>query len=342
MQEERRDFFKAAALAAAGAGLAAAGRPSQAATETARENRFARRFEIIDFRCRPPIAQQKLLFDMKLGRLKWKNKFNVIPAQATSPSMYEVGTEKGLRLLRQEMDEAGVDRIVVPGRKLERLPEAVRNLSGIESINVGDELLLDLSKKFGGRAIGLHGIDVADPKRAADEIERAVKDLGLPGVVLEVGYTTLPDGSPIKLDDKRLFPIYEAVTALDAVLMLQSGIYAGFDIGANDWPPLDRVLQRFPEMKVILAHGGYPRVLDALALVSKHPNLYISPDIYCFFPGGRLYVESIPLMPDQFVFGTAYPFAPLKESVELVLQFPLPEDVMAKYLGGNAARLLGL
>jgi len=39
---------------------------------------------IIDFRCRPPIAAQKPLFDLKLGRLKWKNLFNCKPALATA------------------------------------------------------------------------------------------------------------------------------------------------------------------------------------------------------------------------------------------------------------------
>ena len=29
------------------------------------------------------------------------------------------------------------------------------------------------------------------------------------------------------------------------------------------------------------------RLIDALALVTKHPNFYLSPDIYCHFPGGE-------------------------------------------------------
>lgn len=55
---------------------------------------------------------------------------------------------------------------------------------------------------------------------------------------------------------------------------------------------------------------------------SKHPNFYISPDIYCFFPGGELYVNAISKMPDQFIFATAYPLGSFKESVDGSLQFP--------------------
>ena len=298
---------------------------------------------VIDFRCRPPVAAQKLLFDLKLGRLQWKNKFVCAPAQATSPSMFKVGEEEGLDLLRREMDDAGVDVIVMPGRNLANPPKAVLQMSGADKINVTDEMMVALSRKFNNRAIGLHGIDVEQPaEKAVSAIETAIEEHGLAGAVLEIGYSTTQAGQPLKADDPRLYPIYETMVKLDKLLMYMSGIYAGHDIGANDWPPLDRVLQDFPDLKLVLGHGGYPRVLDAIALGVKHPNFYLSPDIYCFFPGGKLYVDAISQLPDQFIFASAYPFGPLKESVELSLQFPLSDAVMEKYMAGNAARLLEL
>jgi predicted TIM-barrel fold metal-dependent hydrolase len=204
-------------------------------------------------------------------------------------------------------------------------------------------MMLDLGRKFYYRAIGLHGIDVEQPvERVVSAIEAAIGNHGLSGAVLEIGYSTTEKGQPLKADDRRLYPIYETMVKLDKLLMYMSGIYAGHDIGANDWPPLDRVLQDFPDLKLVLGHGGYPRVLDALALGVKHPNFYLSPDIYCFFPGGRLYIEAISQLPDQFIFATAYPFGTFRESVALSLQFPLSEEVMEKYMYGNAARLLEL
>ncbi len=299
--------------------------------------------KIIDFRCRPPMAAQKLLFDLKLGRLQWKNKFVCSPSLATSPSMFKVGEEAGLELLLKEMDEAGVDLIVVPGRNLANPPKAVLQMSGTDKINVTDEMMLELGRKFKNRAIGLHGIDVEQPvERTVSAIEAAIANHGLAGAVLEIGYSTTEKGQPLKADDRRLYPIYETMVKLDKLLMYMSGIYAGHDIGANDWPPLDRVLQDFPDLKLVLGHGGYPRVLDALALGVKHPNFYLSPDIYCFFPGGRLYIEAISQLQDQFIFATAYPFGTFRESIALSLQFPLSAEVMEKYMYGNAARLLEL
>jgi predicted TIM-barrel fold metal-dependent hydrolase len=124
--------------------------------------------------------------------------------------------------------------------------------------------------------------------------------------------------------------------------MHQSGIYAGPNIGVNDWAPLDRIMQSFPKLKVLLAHGGYPAVIEACALVTEHPNLYISPDIYCHFSGGKVYVEAIAMLPDQFIYVSANPLGTIKESLDAALQFPLSDDVMQKYLYGNAATFLKL
>jgi len=92
--------------------------------------------------------------------------------------------------------------------------------------------------------------------------------------------------------------------------MHQSGIYAGPDFGANHWTPVDR--------------------------------LYISQDMYNFFPGGELYINSITKLQDQFIFASAYPIAGLKESVDESLKFPLSKDVMQKYMYVNAARPLSI
>jgi uncharacterized protein len=299
-----------------------------------------RRFKIIDFRVRPPLVPFKILFDLKLRRLTWENKFNILPSLATAPSMYKVGEKDGLNLLKKEMDEASVDYVVAPGRNVSVGPKSV-DPTGTQGMVVSDQTLVDLHKSFDNRLFGLHGLDLSLPTdQLVSGLEKAVTKHGLLGAVMEPGYFPAPEGGTLTADHKKLYPLYETVIKLDVLLMHQSGIYAGPDIGANDWAPLDRVMQAFPKLKVVLAHGGYPRVLDALALVTKHPNLYISPDIYCHFPGGRTYVEAMSMLPDQFIYASAYPLGPIRESAELALKFPLSDDVMEKYMFGNAARLL--
>jgi len=58
---------------------------------------------IIDFRVRPPLIPFKILFDLKLRRLTWENKFNILPSCATAPSMYRVGEQEGLSLPKKRL-----------------------------------------------------------------------------------------------------------------------------------------------------------------------------------------------------------------------------------------------
>jgi predicted TIM-barrel fold metal-dependent hydrolase len=295
---------------------------------------------IIDFRVRPPLVPFKILFDLKLRRLTWENKFNLAVGEAVAPSMYKVGEQEGLNLLKKEIDHAGVDYVVAPGRIVSVGPKAVDPTGG-QSMIVSDQTLVDLRKSFNDRLFGLHGLDLSLPTNdLVAGIEDAITKHGLLGAVMEPGYFAAPEGGVLTADHKKLYPVYETLIKLDVFLMHQSGIYAGPDIGVNDWAPLDRVMQAFPQLKVVLAHGGYPRVIDAIALATKHPNFYLSPDIYCHFPGGRLYVEAISMLPDQFIYASAYPLGAIKESAEGALKFPLSDDVMEKYMYGNAARLL--
>ena len=62
---------------------------------------------------------------------------------SNSAARYKVGSEEGLRLLLQEMDEAGVDQIVIPGRKITQLPEVIKGLTDLSEINVSDEMLVE-------------------------------------------------------------------------------------------------------------------------------------------------------------------------------------------------------
>jgi uncharacterized protein len=296
---------------------------------------------VIDFRARPPISEYRNLFTLKLGRLEWKNRYENPVVKAVAPSMRKVGTPESLQLFKDEMKAAHIETVVIPGRNVQRSSKAANNVTQGGPLRIGDDRLLELQKDFDGSAVGLHAINLSAP--IADivaGVERAVRVHKMPGVVAEPGLFPDDDGKYEPIDSKRFYPAYETLVAADAFLMIMTGIYAGPDIGANDMEPVDRLLQDFPTLKVVLAHGGYPRIIDAMALAAKHPNLYLSPDVYNWFPGGRLYVESIPLLPDQFIFASAYPFGPLQESVDLTLQFPLTATVMDNYLTGNAARLL--
>jgi predicted TIM-barrel fold metal-dependent hydrolase len=122
-----------------------------------------------------------------------------------------------------------------------------------------------------------------------------------------------------------------------------TGPLAGSDIGFADPAPIDRVASRFPKLKIVCGHGCWPRVAEMIAVALKHPNVFVSPDVYQFAPGSHLYIEAANgFMADQYLFATAYPVLALKETVERFKALPLNPTALEKALCGNARRLLKL
>jgi predicted TIM-barrel fold metal-dependent hydrolase len=65
--------------------------------------------------------------------------------------------------------------------------------------------------------------------------------------------------------------------------------------------------------------------------------------MYMFMPGGRDYVDAANLpLRDQMLFATGYPGRPLLQSIEECAALPFSPEARAKFMSGNAARLLGL
>ena len=68
--------------------------------------------------------------------------------------------------------------------------------------------------KHPARFRGFAAVPMQDPREAADELERAVKELGFKGALIN-GHTR-----GVYLDDERCLPFWERVAALDAPIYL--------------------------------------------------------------------------------------------------------------------------
>ena len=75
----------------------------------------------------------------------------------------------------------------------------------------------------------------------------------------------------------------------------------------------------------------------------RNENVFVSPDMYTFAPGGGLYVEAANgFMKDQFLFGSSFPFRPMGQGVADFRGLGLSEEALDAALWRNADRLLGL
>lgn len=279
---------------------------------------------IIDFRLRPP---SKGFLDMYLYRNKERTvgmtrQLGLRPAESVlAESMPQCLTE---------MDGAGIRLGVALGRHSNETTRIA---------HVSNDDVAQLVRDYPGRFVGIASVDLTEPRGALEELERAIRGLGLRGLSIEPGMVE----PPMYADDAKLYPLYEHCADLGVPAVLMSGGNAGPDVSYSLPVALDRVARDFPRLDIVAAHGGWPWVVPTLHVAFRRPNVYVSPDMYLLLPGALDYVQAAnTYLQDRFLFGSAYPAASLVDYVDAFAKLPFDANVQPKICRENAARLLGL
>ena len=290
--------------------------------------------KIIDFRLRPPTGPYRTFFTPNVvGTVNRLLGHGVPRSYTISTEPYPQSEDRAIKALIDEMDGVGVRLGVMNGRHSVNRPVPV---------HIEDADLADLSKRTGGRILGMTGVDLDKPMpEILAALDTAVKELGMIGVCLEPGLAR----TPIYADNEQLFPIYEKIVELKVPLLFMSGPLAGPDISHTDPVRFDRVARRYSTMPVILGHGCYPYVNEAIALAFKSEvtglmNVFLSPDVYMFAPGGQAYVEGVNWLPNRFVFASAYSFCGVDTAVRDTLKLAINDAALDAYMYRNAEALL--
>ena len=139
----------------------------------------------------------------------------------------------------KEIDEAGIDAVVVNGRYVGGMPDFCMD----------NDTLAGLQNKYKGRFFGLSQVNLdQDPDKTAQEVERAIKKLGMAGANLEPGYQTVGLGKMGTFTDNPSFwPILEVLNETGAFLLIQTGLFAGTDISFNNPQALGPAAVLIPE-----------------------------------------------------------------------------------------------
>ena len=229
-----------------------------------------------------------------------------------------------------EMDEAGIDRAVVMGRKSAPMYGHVPN-----------EDVAELLSLYPDRFWGFGGVDGTDTAGAMAEIDR-IKAWGFKGVALDNGWYA----EPWYDDDERLDPVYERCTEEGLVVSLTASIYVGPDLDYCHPKHIQRVAKKFPEMKIVVPHAGWPWTTLMCAVAFQCRNVHLIPDCYLNIPnmpGADEYVKAINYYMDRrTLYASSYPVRPLGQSVREFRALPIDdEDKRARCFADNALRVLG-
>jgi len=154
-----------------------------------------------------------------------------------------------------------------------------------------------------------------------------------------------------RADDARLMPFYERVAERGAFLVVHAGTMPYRDTYTG-LAGFRAVMERFPSLRVVVAHLGGFETEGFCALTEEFPNLYLDTTM-ALTPLSDPYLRSdadaIPTglllrYQDRIMLGSDFPLIPYayEEERSFVARRALPEAVARKILRDNAARFLGL
>jgi uncharacterized protein len=236
-----------------------------------------------------------------------------------------------------EMDEAAIDQAVL-------LPIDCTTAHGCKIVsNEQVAELINCTARF----VGFASVD-PNLSDAPHQLERAVKGLGLKGLKLDPCLQCFQPDDPVKA-----YPLYQVCAELDIPILLHSGMSWAPKTMAKDGHPLllEAAVQAFPGVNFILAHFGWPWVLEAAMLAIKYPNVYLDTAIlYSGTPGDAMrhvMAEQVGLdvversLFNKIVFGSNYPRIDIRRSARGLRSLGLTPATEQAIFTGNARKLLG-
>ncbi|MCM8764343.1 MAG: amidohydrolase family protein [Candidatus Omnitrophica bacterium] len=144
------------------------------------------------------------------------------------------------------------------------------------------------------------------------------------------------------VDQEKMFPIYEAITAAGLILVLHSGFDFAFERVERANPQrILRVIEKFPEIKLVCAHlGGWQQWNDVEKfLIGK--NIYIETSFSQDFLKDNQFERIILKHPSNLIlFGTDTPWAEQKSAVQIFERTSISQDIKSRIFFRNAMKLL--
>jgi uncharacterized protein len=289
---------------------------------------------------------------------------------ALEASLADLGTQR-----LRDMDEAGITQQIIsasmPGADL------LDGDSGIQFAREANDRLAQATRSHPERFGGFAHLPMREPDAAADELERAVRDLGFRGAMIN-GTT---EGR--FLDDPRFAPILERATRLDVPIYIHPNIppKAVYDAYFQNLPgstgqllmagvfgwhsetgihvlrlALAGIFERYPSLTVIVGHMGemLPFMLGRVDAVMMSPlgglthplsktivdHVYITTSGFFTIPPFLTALTTFGA--DRIMFSVDYPYSSNLPGKAMLDVLPVSAADRDKIAHGNADRVLKL
>jgi predicted TIM-barrel fold metal-dependent hydrolase len=310
--------------------------------------------------------------------------FNAGPGKQFNERLLSTGPR--FARIHEQLQDIGAKRVAEMDAAKIDMQVLSLNAPGVEQAEAADQIavsrdandvLADTVKKYPKRFGGFASLPIAAPDKAAEELDRAIKQLGFKGALIN-GHTR-----GRYLDNAAFSPILERAEALNVPIYLHptvppqavvDALYGGFSpnvtatLAASGWGwhietavhvlrlILGGVFDRHPKLQVIIGHlgDGIPFMLPRLnknlqpdmTKLKRTMGEYLRDNVHYTFGGFNFPATFLNLLlevgADRIMFSVDYPYGSMTEARTFLEQLPVSPADREAIAHGNAERLLGL
>ncbi|MCK4660767.1 MAG: amidohydrolase [Phycisphaerae bacterium] len=233
-----------------------------------------------------------------------------------------------------------VDRAIVLGFK-----------SHYRNAEIPNDAVAEYVRKHPDKLIGFAGVDPTKPKEAIAELHRAHNELNMRGVVIA------PAAQDFHPSHSTAYRLYVAATELKMPILFHPGIDFSADTKLEYAHPvlLDEVAREHPDLKIVIAHMGYPWVQETIVMLGKHPNVCAEISWLVHQPWQAYLALSSAYqygVIDKLLFGSGFPFTSAAHTMEALYSINhmchgtnlpvIPREQLRGIVERNALELLAI
>lgn len=206
-------------------------------------------------------------------------------------------------------------------------------------------------RRHADRFLGFAGVDPSQAKEAITELHRARQELGM------VGVAVAPAAQNVHPSDTHAMTVYAEAAKANMPVIFHTGVNVCPAAKLQYAQPvlLDEIAGELPELKIVIAHMGYPWINETIALLAKHPNVFAEVS-WLLDQHWQAYQSLLAAyhadVIDKLLFGSGFPHAPASACIESLYSInhlcqgtnlpSIPREQLRGIVERDALTLLGI